>query len=101
MKIQRIAVVCDGGVGTSAMGASILRRRLAQEKLTGIQVDAYAADLIPDGIDLIVCQKDLYDHLPEKLKSDIGPSREIYTAGSLLTAASYDGLVCLLRERGR
>ena len=101
MKIQRIAVICDGGVGTSAMGASILRRRLAQEKLTGIQVDAYAADLIPDGIDLIVCQKDLYDHLPEKLKSDIGPSREIYTAGSLLTAASYDGLVCLLRERGR
>lgn len=101
MKIQRIAVVCDGGVGTSAMGASILRRRLAQEKLTGIQVDAYAADLIPDGIDLIVCQKDLYDHLPEELRSVIGPSGEIYTAGSLLTAASYDGLVRLLQERGR
>lgn len=101
MKIHRIAVVCDGGVGTSAMGASILKRRLMQEKLTGIRVDAYAADLLPGHIDLIVCQKDLYEHLPDDLKDNFCGAQELYTAESLLTPASYDGLVRMLHERGQ
>lgn len=101
MKIHRIAVVCDGGVGTSAMGASILKRRLMKEKLTGIRVDAYAADLLPGHIDLIVCQKDLYEHLPDDLKDNFCGAQELYTAESLLTPASYDGLVRMLHERGQ
>ncbi|MDO4274275.1 MAG: hypothetical protein Q4D16_11435 [Eubacteriales bacterium] len=91
--IKRIAVVCDGGVGTSAMGAALLRRRLAQEKIDGIKTEAWAADLVPEDADLIVCQKDFGEHIPEKLKS-----RNIFMADSLLNAEAYGELARKLQE---
>lgn len=91
--IKKIAVVCDGGVGTSAMGAAILRRRLAQEKIPDIKAEAFAADLVPEDVDLIVCQKDYGTHLSERLKT-----RNIYMADSLLNGECYEELVRKLQE---
>lgn len=92
--VERLAFVCDGGVGSSAMGAALFRRTLAKEGITGIQVEAFAADLVPMDMDLIVCQKDFYRVLPETLKG-----RAIYTVESLVRTEEYTQLIQQIRKR--
>ena len=93
-KIERVAFVCNGGVGSSAMGAAILRRMLGQKGINGVQVQAYAADLVPENMSLIVCQKDFIRVLPKSLSD-----REIYTVENLVGMAEYEHLVEMIRER--
>ncbi|MBO5522338.1 MAG: PTS mannitol transporter subunit IICB, partial [Roseburia sp.] len=45
--IHKIGIICDAGVGSSAMGAALLRRKLAAMGIGGVEVSAYAADRIP------------------------------------------------------
>ena len=52
-------------MGSSAMGAALFRRALKTAGITGIQVGVYAADLIEEDIDLIVCQKEFYALNPQ------------------------------------
>lgn len=47
------------------MGAALFRRALKTAGITGIQVEVYAADLIEEDIDLIVCQKEFYALNPQ------------------------------------
>ena len=58
--INYIYVICDAGLGSSAMGAALLRRKMKEEGIEGISVRPAAADEIPDDADLLVCQKDFY-----------------------------------------
>lgn len=88
MEIKRIAFVCDGGMGSSAMGAALFRRMLSRVGIEGIQVEAFAADLVPQDVDLIVCQKDFYTMLPEDLKA-----KAAFTVDSLVRQEEYEGLV--------
>jgi PTS system mannitol-specific IIC component len=94
--IKKIAVICDGGVGTSAMGAALLRRQLTRERVTDVQAEAWAADLVPDDADLLVCQKDYGSHLPKALKG-----RKIYMIDSLLSADAYGNLVREIQQDRR
>lgn len=87
-KIERIIFVCDGGVGSSAMGAAIFRRNLAQRGISGIRVEAFAADLVPEDVDILVCQKDYSRMLPETLQN-----REIYSVDNLVSTTVYEGLI--------
>lgn len=63
--LHKIGFVCNGGMGSSAMGAALFRRALKTAGITGIQVGVYAADLIEEDIDLIVCQKEFYALNPQ------------------------------------
>lgn len=58
--VHKIGFVCDGGMGSSAMGAALFRRALRERDITQIEVAVYAVDLIEENVDLIVCQKDFY-----------------------------------------
>lgn len=92
--IRKIAFVCDGGMGSSAMGAALFRRAAAKEGLEGLEAEPFAADLVPEDTDLIVCQKDFSRTLPEKLLS-----AEIYTVESLVKTEAYQKLIEMLRKR--
>lgn len=82
--VHTIVFVCDGGVGSSAMGAALFRRMLAQEKLTDIQAEACAVDLVPPDVDLIVCQKAFYTYLPEEIRKE-----QVYQVDSLVKSEDY------------
>lgn len=92
--IRKIAFVCDGGMGSSAMGAALFRRAAAKEGLEGISAEPFAADLVPEDADLIVCQKDFSRTLPETLSGV-----EIYTVESLVKTDEYQRLTEILRRR--
>ena len=93
-KIEYIAFVCDGGVGSSAMGAALFRRALALAGITGVKVDAYASDLVPENVDFVVCQKDFYRLRPEELLD-----KEVYAVESLVKTDEYDGLIEKIQKR--
>ncbi|MCS2169686.1 PTS mannitol transporter subunit IICB [Scandinavium sp. TWS1a] len=56
--VQRIAFVCDAGMGSSAMGATTFRKRLEKNGLS-IEVKHYAIENVPDDADIIVTHASL------------------------------------------
>lgn len=93
-EIHQVIFVCEGGVGSSAMGAALFRRTLAREGITDVCAEACAADLVSERPGLLVCQKDYYNRLPEEMKK-----REIYVVESLLKAEEYVGLAEEIKKR--
>lgn len=93
-KVESVAVVCEGGVGSSAMGAALFRRVLTREQIEGVHVEAYAADLVPVTVQMIVCQKDYMERLPGVLKE-----KEICSVESLMRTEEYERLAGVIRQR--
>lgn len=93
-QIERLAFVCDGGLGSSVMGAALLRRILAQKGITGIKVEAFAADMLPQEVEVLVCQKDFYQMLPEELLA-----KEIYTVDSLVQPEGFAEILEQIEQR--
>ena len=56
MQEIKIGFICDAGVGSSAMGAALFRRKLKEEGMDGITAEAYAVDQIPEDLTIGVCQ---------------------------------------------
>ncbi|MCS2148303.1 PTS mannitol transporter subunit IICB [Scandinavium manionii] len=56
--VQRIAFVCDAGMGSSAMGATTFRKRLEKNGLS-IDVKHYAIENVPQDADIIVTHASL------------------------------------------
>lgn len=96
MPVHKIGFICDAGVGSSAMGAALFRRKAAKNDIADLEVEAYACDQLPDSLDLIVCQKDFRKMLPPKAES-----MEIFTVDSLLDQAAHDRLLETIRLRNR
>lgn len=86
--IQKIGFVCNAGVGSSAMGAALFRRKLREMNLAEVEVEAYAADQMPEDLDAVVCQKDLKEILLSELKTV-----KLYTVESLLNQAEYTAII--------
>jgi PTS system mannitol-specific IIC component len=65
--IKCIAVACDGGMGSSVMGASKLRAVFAEHKV-GTKVISCAIDQLDDEVDLVITHRSLtgraVEHLP-------------------------------------
>ena len=86
--INKIGFVCNAGVGSSAMGAALFRRKLKEEGIEGIEVAAYPADGIPDNIDLIICQKDLKNLMLSNVDD-----KKVYTVESLMNQTEYADII--------
>lgn len=92
--VHFIAFVCDAGMGSSAMGAALFRRRLKQAGMEEIRAEAYAFDSIPEDVDVVVCQKDFWRLLPEKTAR-----AEVFVTDSLTDQAALQELMEMIRER--
>lgn len=88
--IHTIYVVCDAGLGSSAMGAALLRKQLKSVGITDILVRAASADDIPEGGDLLVCQKDFYEQRMREREQELPP---IVVVEQLAGRDSYGALV--------
>lgn len=84
----KIGVICEGGMGSSAMGAAILRRLLSEKDMVEIEVKAYASDLVPVGIEILVCQKDYWERVQYRFSG-----KEVYLVGNLVNRTEYEALV--------
>lgn len=89
--IRRICFVCDAGIGSSAMGAALLRRKLKSLGIAGVEVMHAPVDEIPADADLLVCQRNYAARMT-------GFSGEIMTVENLMDGKEYEELAMRLKE---
>lgn len=85
--------VCDGGFGSSAMGAAILRRKLKASHITSVTVSNCAADCIPEGVDTIFCHEGLRECVENS-----GTKAKLYYVDDLMNTEEYDKWIETLRQ---
>lgn len=90
---KKIYFICDAGLGSSAMGASLLRKRLRQEGIESIQVVHSAVDDISEEIEFLICQKEFFDKIEKT-----GYQGEIYVVEGLLNIIEYEPLIQTWKE---
>lgn len=86
-EIEKIIFACDAGMGSSAMGASLLNKKLKDAGVE-ITVSNTAINDIPDDADIVITHKDLTERAREKL-----PSAEHISVDNFLNSPEYDKLV--------
>lgn len=85
--LNKIAFCCDAGMGSSAMGASLLTKKLAD---AGIQVKIphYALNECPLDTQVIVTQVSLVERAKDRC-----PDAKIYPIKNFMSAGEYDVIV--------
>ncbi|MBX0318077.1 MULTISPECIES: PTS mannitol-specific transporter subunit IIBC [Shouchella] len=86
--IEKIVFACDAGMGSSAMGASLLKDKFKKAGITGIHVSNTAVSNIPADADLVITHKDLTERAKQKQ-----PDAEHLSVENFLSSPRYDELV--------
>lgn len=92
--IDRIAFACDAGMGSSAMGASVLRKKIHGAGFTEVTVVNKAIANLTDDFDLVITHQDLAARAQQKTGSAI-----LVTVENFMGSPRYDEVVELVRER--
>jgi PTS system mannitol-specific IIC component len=90
-KVNKIVFACDAGMGSSAMGASVLRNKFNKAELD-ITVINTAINNLPDDADIVVTHKDLTARAKDKL-----PNAYHVSVDNFLNSPKYDELVEILK----
>lgn len=85
--VKKIIVACDAGMGSSAMGASLLRKKIEAAGLP-ITVTNVAINNLPQDVDIVVTHQDLTDRARQHAKD-----AHHISLNNFLDHALYDNLV--------
>ena len=86
-EIKHIVFACDAGMGSSAMGASVLKKKIQKAGLD-IEVTHASVSSIPPEAQIVVTHQDLKERA---MKS--APQARLVTISNFMTAPEYDELV--------
>ncbi|MBR2677038.1 MAG: PTS mannitol transporter subunit IICBA [Solobacterium sp.] len=86
--LKNIVFACDAGMGSSAMGATVLQKKLEAAGFDQIKVTHASVSSVPADAELVVCHKDL----AERAKKS-APDAKIVTITNFMTAPEYDQIV--------
>ncbi|MFB9760360.1 PTS mannitol-specific transporter subunit IIBC [Ectobacillus funiculus] len=92
-EIKKIIFACDAGMGSSAMGASILRKKVQKAELD-ISVSNTAINNLPADADVVITHKDLTDRAKAKL-----PHVTHISVENFLSSPKYDELLHVLQNK--
>lgn len=88
MGVRNIVVACDAGMGSSAMGAGVLAKKVQDAGLLDISVTNMAINDLPDNVDIVVTHKDL----TERAKL-FAPNAMHISLTNFLDSQTYNNLV--------
>ena len=91
--VEKIVFACDAGMGSSAMGASVLRKKVHDAGYTSVTVVNQAIANLSDDQDVVVTHQDLTDRA--RLKS---PSAIHVSVENFLGSPRYDEIVEIVRN---
>lgn len=93
IRLDKIAFCCDAGMGSSAMGAAALSKKL---KAAGIEANIphYALNEVPTDTEVIVTQVNLTDRAKDRV-----PDAIIFPITNFLGGTEYDNIVDEIRAR--
>ncbi len=86
-EVEHIIFACDAGMGSSAMGASVLRNKINKAGLP-IKVTNTSISQLPQNAELIITHRDLTERAKEQV-----PTAEHRSVDNFLNAGYYDQLV--------
>ncbi|WP_448712032.1 PTS mannitol transporter subunit IICB [Microbacterium profundi] len=92
--IQNIVFACDAGMGSSAMGASVLRNKLKKAGIEDINVTNQAIANLDGTADLVITQQQLTDRAKGKSPNSIHVSVD-----NFMNAPQYEEVVEMVREQ--
>ncbi|OPX03943.1 PTS mannitol transporter subunit IICB [Geobacillus sp. LEMMY01] len=91
-RVKKIVFACDAGMGSSAMGASILRNKVQKAGLD-IEVTNTAINQLPADADIVVTHQNLTDRAKAKL-----PNAYHVSVENFLNSPKYDELIEQLKK---
>jgi mannitol PTS system EIICBA or EIICB component len=86
--IHSIVFACDAGMGSSAMGASVLRNKIKKAGFTDVTVTNLAISNLTDDVDLIVTHQDLTPRA-----ETMAPSAQHVSVDNFMNSPQYDAIV--------
>ena len=92
-KINHVIFACDAGMGSSAMGASMLRNKFKKAGLTDINVTNTAINQLPNDAQLVITQKTLTDRAIKQTPNAIHISVD-----NFLNSPRYEELLNSLKK---
>lgn len=95
-RIHKIAFACDAGMGSSAMGATVLKKKISAAGLEGIEVIHTPVSSIPADVQIVVTHQELGERAQRS-----NPNAERILITNFLAAPEYDILVEDLKKRNQ
>ena len=92
--VKKLVVACDAGMGSSAMGATILRNKIKKAGIEGVTVVNKAIANLSGDEDLIITQQQLTD----RAKS-MNPTAQHVSVDNSMNAPQYDQVVEQLQSQ--
>ena len=92
-EIRNIVFACDAGMGSSAMGASVLRKKIQDAGHPEVTVVNKAIANLDDSYDLVVTHQDLTDRARQKT-----PSAVHVSVDNFMASPRYDEIVTMVDE---
>ena len=86
--VRKIVFACDAGMGSSAMGATMVRNKLKEAGVTGIEVIHHPVSEIPGDCQIVVTHHELAGRAAER-----APQARIIPIKNFMGAPEYDTLV--------
>lgn len=86
--VDKIIFACDAGMGSSAMGASLLKNKFKKANIEGIHVSNTAINSIPSDADIVITHRDLTERAKQKL-----PDAEHISVENFMNSPKYDELI--------
>lgn len=93
-RIQNVVFACDAGMGSSAMGASVLRKKIGNAGIEGIIVTNKAIANLDGSEDLVITHQDL----TERAKAQ-NPTAVHVSVDNFMNSPKYDEVVGLLSSQ--
>ena len=91
--VRSIVFACDAGMGSSAMGASVLRNKVKKAGFDDVTVVNRAIADLQDDVDLVVTHRDLTARAQER-----APSAQHVSVDNFMSSPEYDAIVDQLRQ---
>lgn len=86
--VKHIVFACDAGMGSSAMGASVLKKKLSDAGRGDIEVKHASVSEIPSDAQIVVTHNELADRARRN-----APNARLITITNFMAAPEYDALV--------
>jgi PTS system mannitol-specific IIC component len=91
--VKKIVFACDAGMGSSAMGATKLRKKIQAAGITDITVIHSPVSEVPADADMIICHKELGERA-----RNTNPNARLVTITDFLGAPEYEEVVNSLKK---
>jgi PTS system mannitol-specific IIC component len=91
--IQSVVFACDAGMGSSAMGASVLRKKIQAAGFADVTVVNKAISDLDDSYDVVVTHRDLTERAKQRTGSAIHVSVD-----NFMNSPRYDEIVDLVKQ---